>query len=152
MGANYLCVCPLRFEYLNPVAFGDGKRLLEFGPAAAGMMFGLAMLLTEERGLSLGAGTGDLRSLSRLIGGWAGLPIVLVNDSGGYWRRLQAGANEFTDISELVLEVLCEDPFAMKALVARQSPHVAEETREPRANVTHWRPCPQPPKGSDNGE
>jgi len=63
-------------QYLHPHKFGEGTKLLEFGPSGNGTMFGLAILLLSGNNKS----TGDLRSEKPIIGSWAGDRIVIAGD------------------------------------------------------------------------
>ena len=85
MGQYYLIVNLDKKQYIYPHRFGDGLKLLEFGPSPCGTMCGLALLLSNGNG----RGGGDLRDAddSTVVGSWAGDRIVVAGDYGdeGKW-------------------------------------------------------------------
>ena len=56
MGQYHLILNLDRQQFLEPHAFGDGAKLMEFGTESQGMMTALAILLARDNGL----GGGDL--------------------------------------------------------------------------------------------
>ena len=92
MGQYYLIVNVDKGEYLNPHRFGDGLKLLEFGPSGSGTMTGLAVLLADGNG----RGGGDLGSDHPIIGSWAGNRIVVAGDYADPWNFIPEG-----DMNEL---------------------------------------------------
>jgi len=100
-------------EFLHPHKFGDGLKLLEFGSSGCGTMTGLAILLAAHNN----RGGGDLSSTNPIIGSWAGDRIAVVGDYGnepgdkclGVYDQLDS--DEWTDISERVIEAMCEDAY-----------------------------------------
>lgn len=128
MGQYYYAVNLTRHEYIKPHAFGDGAKLMEFACSAPSMMAGLAILLADGNG----RGGGDLDTESRLakkiIGRWAGDRIVITGDYADEGKFLDgiksAKANLYTyvdenfkDISDDVIEVLCADVYAAERLL-----------------------------------
>jgi hypothetical protein len=76
MGQYYYVVNTTKKQFLHPHKFGDGLKLLEFGPSQCGTMCGLAILLANGNG----RGGGDLHSNNPIIGSWAGDSIVIAGD------------------------------------------------------------------------
>jgi len=76
VGQYYRLANPKKRQYLDPHAFGDGAKAMEFGASGSGTMLGLTVLLLDGNG----RGGGDCRSESPLIGSWAGDPIVITGD------------------------------------------------------------------------
>jgi len=132
VGQYYVIVNLDKREYLDPHAFGNGMKLLEFGVDGTSVMTGLAILLASSNG----QGGGDLHvpegsEWEDVPGRWAGDRIVVAGDyddregSPGYgiYRRCResspmeelANAMEptgmFTDISGLVMGCLLEDSW-----------------------------------------
>lgn len=89
-----------RREFIHPHTFGDGLKLLEFGPSGSGTMMGLAVLLAaSNRGGPRGGG--DLHPwhggagyegcevsmrddedalMAHIVGRWAGQRIAIIGD------------------------------------------------------------------------
>jgi len=117
MGQYYKIVNVKKKQYLNPHAFGDGAKLMEFSMSASGVLAGLAILLADGNN----RGGGDLRSENEIVGSWAGDNIVIAGDyadNGKYLpvdkvdRNLYDVANdEGEDISLKVLDALFDDSF-----------------------------------------
>lgn len=88
MGQYYVAVNLDRKEYLNPHAFGDGAKLLEFGSDSYGMMTALAMLLADGNG----RGGGDIQR------------TYYANDKKqGGWRARKGERVEWQNISDSFL-------------------------------------------------
>ena len=83
MGQYHLILNLDKRQCLEPHAFGEGAKLLEFGASMEGTMTALAVLLARDNGKGSGdlyppEGTGD----TELIGSWAGDRIVIAGDYG----------------------------------------------------------------------
>lgn len=113
MGQYHFIVNLTKKQYLDPADFGDGNKLLEFGSARFGSLFGLSVLLA----CSNGRGGGDFHGNDpyRLVGSWAGDEIVIVGDyyevgdlADGENRLPLDWSNSFTRISESVAELIQE--------------------------------------------
>jgi hypothetical protein len=83
VGQYHLIVNLDKRQYLEPHAFGEGAKLLEFGNASQGMLTALSVLLARDNG----KGGGDLyppedASDVELIGSWAGDRILIAGDYG----------------------------------------------------------------------
>lgn len=113
MGQYYL-ICNLdKEQFLHPHNFGDGLKLLEFGCSQYGTMLGLSILLADGNG----RGGGDLDSNHHIVGSWRRDRIVVAGDYADVGfpnvsesRNLYAVAHdEWQDISDLVIEALCDD-------------------------------------------
>ncbi len=83
MDQYHLIVNLEKRQFLEPHAFGDDPKLLEFGNDSQGTMTALAVLLARDNGLA----HGDLRLPENtpdrdLIGAWAGDRIAIVGDYG----------------------------------------------------------------------
>ena len=81
MGQYFKIVNLDKREYIEPYAFGDGLKLMEFACSANGMMTALAVLLASSNGM----GGGDLHLDSKskwrdVPGRWAGNRIVIAGD------------------------------------------------------------------------
>ena len=87
---------------IAPGRFNDGARLREFGSSSCGVMLALAALLAD------GNEHGGIRSRHEFIGAWAGDRIAIIGDYAdlSYYSEDLA---RFTDISEHILQALCED-------------------------------------------
>lgn len=126
MGQYYKIVNLDKRQYLNPCAFGDGLKLMEFACSSHGTLAGLAILLANSNG----RGGGDLRSDHEIIGSWAGDRIVVagdyamcgdrgepsLDDSEPNLYSLCWGADDYEDISATVIEAMREDPYLDDAL------------------------------------
>jgi len=86
MGQYHIVVNLDKKQWLEPHAFGEGTKLMEFGCSAQGTMLALAVLLADSNG----RGGGDLRSENPIIGSWAGDRIVIAGDYGdeGKWLEV----------------------------------------------------------------
>ena len=85
---HYICNIDKK-QYLNPHAFGDGLKLMEFGLSGSGTMSALAVLLAEQnRGGARGGG--DLH------------PWIAGNGSYGDERELEATGQEDRLMDEVV--------------------------------------------------
>jgi hypothetical protein len=78
MGQYHIAVNIDKRQYIDPYRFGDGGKLLDFGPAGHGMMLGLCALLARDDG----GGGGDFLAHNPLVGSWAGDRILIVGDYG----------------------------------------------------------------------
>lgn len=116
MGQYYIIVNLDKKQYLHPLKFGDGLKLMEFATSQCGVLTALAILLADGNG----RGGGDLNSDDPIIGSWAGDRIVIagdyadegkfIDDPKGKKQNLYAYAEDnFEDISERVLRVMMED-------------------------------------------
>jgi len=119
MGQYYYVTNIDKKEYINPHKFNDGLKLMEFGSSGMGTMNGLAILLADGNG----GGSGDLRSNNEIIGSWSGDKIVIAGDYAdeNKWGVENEGKNIYStaaeswkDISEEVIEALCDDVFFKK--------------------------------------
>jgi hypothetical protein len=115
MGQYYKIVNIKKKQYISPLTFGDGSKLMEFSMSANGVLAGLAILLADGNG----KGGGDLNSNNPIVGSWAGDNIVIAGDyaDDGKWVKetdtnLYAVASEQgEDISIKVLDALCDDSY-----------------------------------------
>ncbi len=110
MGQYYMIVNLDKQEYLNPLRFGDGCKVREFGFSSYGAMSALAILLAKSSVLE---GGGEFES--ELTGAWAGNRITIIGDydKTGLYQRLR---EEYTDISSEVLRVMMNDEFCGKKI------------------------------------
>ncbi len=115
MGQYYKIVNIKKKQYISPLTFGDGSKLMEFSMSANGVLAGLAILLSDGNG----RGGGDLNSNNSIVGSWSGDNIVIAGDyadEGKFVketdRNLYAVASEQgEDISIKVLDALCDDSY-----------------------------------------
>lgn len=132
MGQYYITVNLDKKQYLHPHKFNEGLKLMEFGCSANGTLTALAILLSSGNG----RGGGDLRAESDLIGSWAGDRVVVTGDyadplahvtdeQAEAWREANppegdptldptlydVARDQFEDISEQILAVICEDTY-----------------------------------------
>lgn len=113
MGQYYYVVNVTKKQYLHPHKFGDGLKLMEFGPSGDGTMAGLAILLADGNG----RGGGDLHSDKTVIGSWAGDQIVIAGDYADAGRFVddptlnlhEIASRDFEDISDRVKMALADD-------------------------------------------
>ena len=133
---HYICNMD-RKEYLNPHAFGDGLKLMEFGGLGGGTMLALAALLAEQN--KGGArGGGDLHPwkggpgyegrevpqhrredelMNEFVGRWAGEKIAVLGDYGEdsdpVWHESNPwrDEDEWTDISKDALLMIRMDHY-----------------------------------------
>ncbi|MDM8551477.1 hypothetical protein QUF72_15430 [Desulfobacterales bacterium HSG2] len=105
MGQYYMIVNLDKREYLNPLRFGDGCKVREFGFSSYGAMSALAILLAKSSQLE---GGGEFDSV--LTGAWAENRIVIIGDydESGLYQRL---SKEYTDISPEILRIMTDDEF-----------------------------------------
>lgn len=87
---------------INPGRFNDGLRLREFGSSSCGVLLALAALLAH------GNEHGGIYGHHELIGAWAGDRIATTRDYADR-SRFEADLAQFTDVSEHILQALCED-------------------------------------------
>jgi hypothetical protein len=112
MGQYHKIVNLDKKEFLNPFAFDDGLKLLEFGSSGEGTMKALAVLLSN----SPNRGGGDLRSDdTEWYGRWAADRIVIAGDYAEYpdkgeeeGKNLYSRCNEeeFKDISQDIIRCI----------------------------------------------
>jgi hypothetical protein len=76
MGQYYVACNLDKRQFIKPHDFGDGAKLMEFGPSPSGMMLALAILLADGND----RGGGDLHSSHPVIGSWAGDRVVITGD------------------------------------------------------------------------
>lgn len=92
MGQYFLIVNPVKRQYLDPHAFGNGLKFLEFSGDAHGVMQGLAVLLADNRGGGGHLETAKLTDAEKdLIGGWVGDPAIIAGDYADPWRFVPEG-------------------------------------------------------------
>ena len=89
-------------QVIQPGRFNDGLRLREFGSSSCGVMLALAALLAH------GNEYGGIRSHHEIIGTWAGDRIAIIGDDADL-SAFSEDLAQFTDISEHILQALCED-------------------------------------------
>jgi hypothetical protein len=89
-------------QMINPGRWGNGLRLREFGSSSCGVLLALAALLAH------GNEYGGIRSRHEMIGAWAGDRIAIIGDYADL-SRFEADLARFSDVSEHILQALCED-------------------------------------------
>jgi hypothetical protein len=136
-----------RREFLEPWAFGDGAKLLEFGMSTPGTVLGLTVLLADGNG----RGGGDLHGADEAVAGrWANNRVVVTGDYADKGHKVpardlkawQAGTIEIKDtdtwrhyadvkdptlyqlarvsyenISHAVITELCKDRWVCEAFI-----------------------------------
>ncbi len=115
MGQYYKIVNIKKKQYISPLTFGDGSKLMEFSMSANGVLAGLAILLADGNG----KGGGDLNSNNPIVGSWAGDNIVIAGDyaDSGKWVKendtnlYSVASEQGEDISIKVLDALCDDSY-----------------------------------------
>jgi len=156
MGQYYKIINVKKREYINPLMFNNGMKLMEFGMSAGGTLTALAVLLADGNG----RGGGDLNSENSIIGSWAGDPIVVAGDYADTGEFLPADKqdtnlyivadNEGKDISHLVLDALMEDRWFRDEFI-RNWPNSKFDSYYAEVNkvVEKWKAIqngvPQPP-------
>lgn len=129
MGQYYMVVNLERREYLNPLRFGNGCKVREFGFSSYGVMSALAILLAKSSEI---AGGGEFDS--EITGAWAGNRIVIIGDydESGLYQRLN---DDYVDVSSEVLRVMMQDEHCGQVLrdrllFLRPSLKILEEEEE----------------------
>lgn len=120
MGQYYKIVNVTKKQYINPVTFGSGYKLMEFASDGCSAMTGLAVLLANSNG----RGGGDLCSDNEVVGSWAGDRIVIAGDYAEfgdpgepdteenlYLQCSPRSDSDFEDISAQVISAMCDDNF-----------------------------------------
>jgi hypothetical protein len=102
MGQDFAIYNLDQHQVIHPGRFHDGGRLREFGSSSCGVLLALAALL------AYGNEYGGIRSGHEIIGTWAGDRIAIIGDYADLSRYSEDLAS-FTDISEHILQALCED-------------------------------------------
>jgi len=112
MGQYHKIVNLDKKEFLNPFAFDDGLKLLEFGSSGNGTMKALAVLLSN----SPNRGGGDLRSDdTEWYGRWAADRIVIAGDYAEYPDKGEdeivtlygkCNTEDFKDISQDIIRCI----------------------------------------------
>lgn len=112
MGQYHHIVNVDKRQHVNPHAFGDGLKLMEFAHSGkGGTMTALALLLAGSNG----RGGGDFRGADpdRLVGSWAGDRIAIVGDycragdvPGLSQEEMEALYDDTEDISDRVLALM----------------------------------------------
>ena len=102
-----------KHQMIQPARFNDGPRLKEFGASPCGTMLALAVLL------AYGHEGGGIRSQHEIIGTWAGDRIAIIGDECDL-SGLPEDLESFTDISEHILQALCEDDFLRTQLLQKR--------------------------------
>jgi hypothetical protein len=100
-------------QVLKPRRFNDGPRLKEFGTSPCGTLLALAVLLAH------GNECGGIRSQHEIIGTWAEDRIAIIGDEGDI-SDFPEDLARFTDISEHILQALCEDDFLRTQLLRKR--------------------------------
>lgn len=134
-------------QLLDPVAFGDGAGLLEFGTNGSGVMLGLAVLLAS----GCNQGLKELQSNHPLIGSWAGDRIAIAGNldteiftelQGVEFRALpvapslhEVARKLYADISADVVTLLCVEPYERRAL-ANRGVAIAQEIHRSKTPVS----------------
>lgn len=80
MGQYYKIVNLDKKQYLYPITFGDGLKLMEFGSSAGGTMTALAVLMADGNGRGGGDFGNGITVDTELVGSWAGDRIVIAGD------------------------------------------------------------------------
>ena len=114
-------------QVIQPGRFHDSLRLREFGSATGGVMLALAALLAH------GNEYGGIRSHHEFIGAWAGDRIAIIGDYADL-APFSEDLGRFTDISEHILQALCEDDTLRMRLLHERK--IAPPHPQPLA-VTH---------------
>jgi len=101
-------------QVINPMTFGDGFKLMEFGCSRNGTMTGLALLLRQ----STGSGGGDFHGVEAhpVVGSWAGDRIAIVGDydDSKLWEAFDTSV--WCDVSVDVVVAMCADPYVREEL------------------------------------
>ena len=127
---QYHRICNIdRKEFLHPHVFGDGVKLMEFGPSGSGAMCGLAILLAGSvRGGARGGGDFDPTSdMAKVIAGrWSGDRIAIIGDyhkpsdvrrcDHAHWEGVWSNDGSWVDISEHVVAAMMDDRYLAKDL------------------------------------
>jgi len=118
MGQYYLVMNLSRKEYIDPYAFGDGRKLFEISMSGMGTMTALAVLLTNSNG----RGGGDFYQddPEKIIGSWAEDKIVISgdyhdeDDEINYYAQVEDESFGWENISNAVKSVFSHDEDLVK--------------------------------------
>ncbi|MDH3599022.1 MAG: hypothetical protein OEU26_05210 [Candidatus Tectomicrobia bacterium] len=116
MGQSFAIYNLDKEQVIQPGRFNDGQGLREFGSASCGVLLALAALLAH------GNEYGGIHSHHEIIGTWAGDRIAIIGDYAdlsGFPEDLAS----FTDISEHILQALCEDETLRTRLLCDREVH-----------------------------
>ena len=110
MGQDFTIYNLDKEQLIAPARFNDGQRLREFGSSSCGVLLALAALLAH------GNEYGGIHSSQEIIGTWVGDRIAIIGDYADISSFSEDLAG-FTDISEHILQALCEDETLRTRLI-----------------------------------
>lgn len=122
MGQYFRAVNLDKEEFLDPHAFGEGLKLMEFGCSGGGLLMGLMLLLrksTEGGGGDYGGSVTEDGGKS-IVGTWATDRIAIVgdyDDSKIYEKCGEPGG--YKDVSVNVLKAMVKDEYTRADLLER---------------------------------
>lgn len=102
MGQSFAIYNLDKSQVIRPGRFKDGDRLREFGSSSCGVLLALTAVLVH------GNEYGGIQSAHEIIGTWAGDRIAIIGDYADL-SNFEEDLSRFTDISEHILQALCED-------------------------------------------
>ena len=102
MGQYFLAVNTTKKEYLHPHKFGSGMKFREFTNDSMSLLTGMAHLLAQSS-------DGVSWDSTELTGRWIGDNVLIVGDYD-VSKLFDTAYEDYTDISDKVIEHMCFDP------------------------------------------
>ena len=111
MGQYFVVANTTKKEFLHPHKFGSGLKFLEFTLDGCSVMAGLAHLLGQS---SDGVANDD----ATVTGRWIGDHVIIVGDydTSGIFDDAMAENDEYTDISNAVIQHMGKDSYVQQVL------------------------------------
>jgi hypothetical protein len=111
MGQYFVVANTTKKEFLHPHKFGSGLKFLEFTLDGCSVMSGLAHLLGQS---SDGVANDD----ATVTGRWIGDHVIIVGDydTSGIFDDAMAENDEYTDISNAVIQHMGKDSYVQQVL------------------------------------
>ena len=102
MGQSFAIYNLDKSQVIRPGRFNDGDRFREFASSSCGVLLALATLLAHDNQ------HGGIHSTHEIIGTWAGDRIAIIGEYADL-SDFEEDLGRFTDISEHILQAICED-------------------------------------------
>ena len=102
MGQYFLAVNTTKKEYLHPHKFGSGMKFREFTNDPMSLLTGMAHLLAQSS-------DGVSWDSTEITGRWIGDNVLIVGDYD-VSKLFDTAYEDYTDISDKVIEHMCFDP------------------------------------------
>ena len=111
MGQYFIVANTTKKEFLHPHKYGSGLKFLEFTLDGFSVMSGLAHLLAQSS-------DGVADDCEMVTGRWIGDHVVIVGDydNSGIFDDAMAENDDYTDISNAVIQHMGKDPYVQQQL------------------------------------